>query len=238
MARVTDVFVSGTLENIVLYRRMGKSCARIKRDHIHQTAATKIRSFNFGIASRTGKALRHGLHAVIPFPTDRSMQSRFSGAIARWLRLSDIDELPPCNAANYISAFQFTTGAAFNERFKVPVSVKQPQSNLITVGIDAFVPAIKIAAPANTVSVNCIISVAGCLLKSGTATDSVTHSILIPYNDIEIPAQVLEFHIPILAASLTVTAARLEYNVIQNNVLNKTGNTAFMPAGILNAMYC
>src|SRR5665213_654241 len=161
MARMTDVFVSGTLENIVLYRRMGKSCARIKRDHIHQTAATKIRSFNFGVAAMAGKALRHGLHAVIPFPTDRSMQSRFSGAIARWLRLSNVDELPPCNAVGYISAFQFTTGATFNERFNVTVSVNRLQSNLITVCIDAFVPALKIAAPAGTVSVNCIISVSG-----------------------------------------------------------------------------
>ena len=217
---------------------MGKSCARIKRDHIHQTAPTKIRSFNFGVASSAGKALRYGLHAVIPFPTNRSMQSRFSGAIARWLSLSNVDELPPCNAASYISTFQFTTGATFNERFKVPVFVNQPQSNLITVGIDAFVPTLKIAAPANTVSVNCIISVAGCVLKSGTATGSVTHSITIPYNHAEIPAQIFEFHIPVPAGSLTVTAARLEYNVIQNNVVSRITNPAFIPAGILNAMYC
>ena len=52
MARVTDVFMSGTMGNIVLYRRMGKNCARLKREGIQQTIATKIRSENFGIASR------------------------------------------------------------------------------------------------------------------------------------------------------------------------------------------
>jgi hypothetical protein len=124
MARVTDVFMSGTVGNLVLYRRMDKNCARLKRDGIQQTAATKIRSANFGIASTAASHLRRGLYAVIPHPTDRSMQSRFSGAIAKWLRLQDVDTLPPCDAAPCISGFQFTNGDAFSERFRVPITVR------------------------------------------------------------------------------------------------------------------
>ena len=110
MARVTDVFVAGTMGNIVLYRRMDKNCARMKREGIQQTAATKMRSENFGIASRASSPLRKGLYPVIPFPTDRSMQSRFSGAIAKWLRLSNVNDLLPCDVAPYITGFQFTSG--------------------------------------------------------------------------------------------------------------------------------
>ena len=55
MATVTDVFVKGTVENIVFYHRMGKSCARIKRSHIKQTEATKMRGINFGVAARAGR---------------------------------------------------------------------------------------------------------------------------------------------------------------------------------------
>ena len=51
MARVTDVFVEGSVENIVSYRRMGKSCARIKRSHIKQAEAIKMRGTNFGVVT-------------------------------------------------------------------------------------------------------------------------------------------------------------------------------------------
>ena len=80
MATVTDVFVSGSVGNLIFYRRMGKSCARIKRVNLKQTDATRMRGINFGVASRTGKALRSGLTAAIPVPTDRNMQNRFSGS--------------------------------------------------------------------------------------------------------------------------------------------------------------
>jgi hypothetical protein len=51
MARVTDVFVKGSVENIIFYRRMGKSCARIKRSHIKQTEAVKMRGTIFGVVT-------------------------------------------------------------------------------------------------------------------------------------------------------------------------------------------
>ena len=65
MARVTDVFVNGSVGNIIFYRRMDKNCSRIKRTRIQQTAATKTRGANFGVASRACKALRSGLTATI-----------------------------------------------------------------------------------------------------------------------------------------------------------------------------
>jgi hypothetical protein len=237
MAIVNDVFATGTVGNLVLYRRMGKNCSRTKRSHIHQTEATKIRGLNFGIASRAGRGLRRGLTAVMPLPTDRSMQSRFSGAIAKWLGLSGVESLPPCEPVPYLSAFQFTTGATFSERFRVPVTVSQPQDGVLTVGIDAFIPALRIAAPAGTVSVTLVVSVAGCLLTTGWATGSETHTLPIPYNDTEIPAQSLAFHVPTTAESLTVTAARLIYHEVKNGRPMSMENPAFMPAGIINARY-
>ena len=237
MARVMDFFVSGTVDNLVLYRRMGKSCSRIKRSHIKQTDATKIRGVNFGIAARAGKALRAGLHDLIPFPTDRSMQSRFSGAIAKWLGTASVEALPPCDAAMYISNFQFTPGYTFKERFKVPVSVSQQQDNTLTVSIDAFVPTLRIAAPAGTFSVTLVLSVAGCLLQNGVATGSKTHSIAFPFNDIEVPAQVLAFSVPTPVGSLTVTGARLLYHGVGGDAAGSINNPAFMPAGVINGRY-
>jgi hypothetical protein len=54
MAKVTDVFLNGTIGNVVFYRRMGTQCARSRPLNVKQSAATKIRSANFGIAARAG----------------------------------------------------------------------------------------------------------------------------------------------------------------------------------------
>jgi hypothetical protein len=75
------------------------------------------------------------------------MQCRFSDAIAKWLGQSAIDDLPACDGVPYLSNFQFTTGYTLKEQFRIPVTISQPQEGLITVSIDAFVPALRIAAP-------------------------------------------------------------------------------------------
>lgn len=59
MARIDDVFITDTF-NFVLFRRMGKPCVHIKREHIKQTTATKKRGINFGIEAKAGKGLRNG----------------------------------------------------------------------------------------------------------------------------------------------------------------------------------
>jgi hypothetical protein len=238
MARVTDVFLNGSVGNVIFYRRMDKNCARIKRTRIQQTDATKIRGINFGIASRACKVLRSGLTAAIPFPKDRGMQIRFCGAIARWLGQSNADNLPPDDAVPYISTFQFSTSYSFSERFKVPVTITQSDDQLIIVNIASFIPGMQISAPADTGSVTLILSVAGCLIKNGEATGSETHTMLIPYNDSIIPAQEFKFLVPMPEGSLTVTAARLIYNAVENHGLMRTENPAFMLAGVIDGRYC
>jgi hypothetical protein len=148
-----------------------------------------------------------------------------------------VDTLPPDDAAPFISGFQFTNGATFKERFKVPVTIGQPEDNLITVSVNAFVPAVDVAAPAGTLFIDLVIGVAGCMLKTGMATRTGTQGIQLPYNSDEIPAQVLKFHVPIRKGSLTVTAAWLQYYIMKNNHITRVENPAFMPAGVINARF-
>ncbi len=237
MARITDVFVSGTLGNLVLYRRMDTNCVRMKRESIQQTPATKIRSLNFGIASKAAASLRRGLTAVIPNPLDRKMQSRFSGAIAKWLGLSNVHELSAGEVTSCISNFGFSDGYTFNERFKVPVTVSYAENSTIVVNIDAFVPVLSVTAPAGTVILELVISVAGCTLATGMPTGSSTQRIQVPYNQNEIAAQALQFKIPAGHGSFTLTAAWLQYYVMKNNGISRTENPAFIPAGVINARY-
>ena len=237
MAIVTDVFVKGTLGNTVFYYRMEKRCSRIKRSSIKQTEATQVRGINFGIAARAGKGLRNGLEKFMPSPTDRSMQSRLSGAIAKWLGLQNANELPPYGDAPYIGNFNFTKSAGFTERFRVPFTVSQPESNRITVAINAFTPVQNIQAPAGTALVKLTITVAGCILISGEPNGHATHTLNIPYNDVEVPAQLMEFDIPIVPGSLTVTAAKLQYYTVNSGNSEEIKNQAWMPVSMMNARY-
>jgi hypothetical protein len=237
MAIVTDLFVKGTLENLVFYYRMGRRCSRLKRESIQQTEATQIRGINFGIAARAGKGLRNGLEKFMPSPTDRSMQSRLSGAIAKWLGQQNASDLPTYEDAPYIGNSQFTKSTGFTERFRVPFTVSQPQSDRITVSINAFIPVQNIMAPAGTVSVKVTITVAGCILISGTPNGHTTHTLTIPYNDVEVPAQLMEFDIPVLPGSLTVTTAKLQYYTSNSGNSIEIKDPAWMPANVVNARY-
>jgi len=237
MAKVTDVFLNGTIGNVVFYRRMGTQCARSRPLHVKQSAATKIRSGNFGIAARAGKTLRSGLMSSMPNATDRTMQNRFSGAISKWLGTSGIDELPPTDAVPYISTLEFTKEQPVSQRFKVPFSVNVPQENVVTVSIDPFIPSEQIVAPGGTKLVTLVISVSGCLLKTGEPTGSQTHTIDIPYNNTTVAAQVLEFHVNTPSQTLVITAAQLIYKRFEYNTWVQINKEAFVPAGVIDARY-
>jgi hypothetical protein len=56
------------------------------------------------------------------------MQSRFSGAIAKWLGTSGIDELPAIDTVPYISGLEFTKEQPVRQRFKVPLTISVSQS--------------------------------------------------------------------------------------------------------------
>jgi hypothetical protein len=83
MAKVADVFLNGTIGNVVFYRRMGTNCSRSGALHVKQSEAMKKRSANFVIATRAGSVSRSALLPSMSNATDKSMQSRFSGAIAK-----------------------------------------------------------------------------------------------------------------------------------------------------------
>jgi len=237
MAKVTDVILNGSMGNVVFYRRKGTNCARARPSHVTQSTATKIRSMNFGIAARAGKALRAGLTPCMPLATDRSMQSRFSGAIAKWMGTSAIEELPLTDAVPFVSDLQFTKGQPVCDRFNVPLTISLPEENLVTIIIDPFVPAKEISAPAGTALVTLVIAVAGCGLKTGESSGSESYTIDIPYNDTPVDAQLLEFHVDTPRQSLVVAAARLIYKRFEYNTWVEMKKEAFVPAGVIYAAY-
>ena len=94
-----------------------------------------------------------------------------------------------------------------------------------------------ILAPAGTVSVKCHIATAGYGLKNGSMTGGFSTSLNFNYNDEPVPEQILSLPTPTLSGSLIVTGVSLEYYLKKNGHLQKSMNKAFMPGGIVKAMY-
>lgn len=74
MALQSATFLSGKIDKVVFYKRSGTYIARAIAAEVKQSAATKQRSKNFGIAASAGKTLRSLLLPVLPFPKDKRMQ--------------------------------------------------------------------------------------------------------------------------------------------------------------------
>ena len=214
-----------------------KYYARTIPARVKQTKATKKRANEFGKASRTGKSLRQQLFPVIPFPSDNKMQTRLVSTVFEWLRSDWYDPEKPCDEVPHVSAFQFTEGSTINERWRVPLRVTISKQGVPELKIPAFVPVKSISAPANTVFVKCNIAAAGCNVEKGITTGSFYTSLDFNYDGTEVPEQMITLTLPAPQGSLIVTAMSLTYYFTKNGQLQKTTNTAFMPAGVIGAMY-
>lgn len=232
-----EYFAGNAVPNSSSFSGIEKSFHRLKKVDKNRSTPTQMRGLNFGIAAKSGSGLRRGLTEMLPNPADRNMQGRFQGAIAKWLGAFALSELVACDQVPFIDTFQFVKDQEFKDRFKVPIAVTQPQENLITVSIDAFIPQSAIISPAGTVSVELVLSVAGCMLHGGTPMGNKTIRIAIPYNKLTQRAQVIKFPIHTPAGSLTVTAARLIYHSKEDTLVTNINDAAFIAAGILNARY-
>ena len=223
MALQLKTFVSGRINNVVFFERAGTYMARSLPDRVRLSAATKVCNGNFGTASTCGKNLREMLQPLLPFPRDRIMQVKFSGAIAQWLSSGNTALLPPTNAVPFVEVFQFNRDTSIAERWKLRLIVKQPDAHLIAVQIPAFVPTQCIAAPAHTKMIECTITTAGCLLKDGAPTGSHTVTIAIAYSNTPVEAQVITLPVPAPAGTLLVTAVCVAVPDGGREVLQQTG---------------
>lgn len=231
-----NVQLTGRVNNLICYKVGDKYYIRTAPVKVKQTKATKKRAGEFGKASSIGKCLRQQLLPAIPFAADNKMQTRLVSALFQWLR-SDYDPVQPCGDVPFVNNFQFTEGYAITERWMVALEVANTEPGLLELKIPAFVPVKSISAPTGTVSLKCNIAVAGCDVVNGVATGGISTSILYDYNEAEVTEQIVSLPVPTSAGSLVVTAISLEYNSIKNGHLEKTKNKAFMPSGMVSAMY-
>ena len=234
MAIQAAAYLKGKMGNIVFYRRSGNYIARSLPDRVHQSPATRQRSINFGIAASAGKTLRQLLAASIADTRDKKMQSRFSGAISQWLGTADLATLQPSDSIPYVLNFSFNNGVGVAERFKVPISITQPSANMLRIHIPAFIPALSIAAPVHTSSVEFSITVASCRLKDATAQGNISEKLIIPYTDELYNEQTLLLPVNTVPGSVVITAGLLHF-ILNNGQTDQ--RPSFISSSVMDARY-
>lgn len=237
MAKETNTS-SGKIGPVVTYQLYGKTVIRSKPCKYKRTESTKKRSANFGVAARASKTLRPMLSHVIPFPKDIFMQCRFVGAISKWLKTTALHDLVPQTKLPSITGFQFNNETSLNERLKIELELTKTGTNELRLHIPSFIPTLSFAAPAHTINVECRISAAGCMLSNGNATGNFETTIIIPFSAIPVPAQDIIITIPTPAGSILLTAMALLFHAKKKGVIAINDKAPFMPAGVINAMYC
>jgi hypothetical protein len=237
MGKQKDQKYVGRVENTIYYELNGGFYTRSVPAKVRQTKATKLRSKNFAVAAGANRVLRSLLQAAIAFPKDKKMQNRFGGAIMKWLQLQSLKQLEPATRLPYIQGFQFNEATTLHERWKVSLAVNKQITGILQLQIPAFIPKEKIAAPAWTKYIDCTIVAASCTLKNSLTNGNSIHAFSIPFNDTKMPAQNIQLPVAMPAGSLVVVAVSLTYFVSKKGKQVPTENSAFMPSGVVAAIY-
>jgi hypothetical protein len=236
MASQKQLQITGKIGNVIFYKRGDNYYARSVPAKVKQTKATKKSATLFGKASAAGKCLRQQLLPCLPFPRDLTMQVRLVSAISAWLRSAN-DPPQPGDPVPFISNFQFTEGYSIKERWSVALQVTKPEEGKLQLTIPAFVPARSLSAPAGTLTVKCNIAATACNVEKGAIAGGFSTSLHFDFNDKEVPEQIVSMPLATSPKNLVVTAVSLEYFSVKSGYPQKIVKKAFMPAGVVSAMY-
>ena len=233
MPQVKNLRVSGRIGPVIFYYVGDKFYARAAPGKIKQAPKTKIRSTNFGIASRAGKALRDGLADVLPNTKDRQMQSRFSGAIAKWLGLQSVKTLTASEQIPGLYLFMFGGRLAFEEKFHAPFTVSTNSEEAIEIHVPAFIPVKVMNGPRDTVSVDCTFAVASCDLATGRPLGNKLVRWNIPYNTDTVPAQTFTLPCAHPPGSLAVITGGLGFNVLKRGIPVMSEDPSYISCSVI-----
>ncbi|CAN5326711.1 hypothetical protein BH11BAC5_BH11BAC5_12510 [soil metagenome] len=235
MAVQLATFLSGKMGPVVFYKRGGTYIARSVPDKVNQSVATKKWSRNFGIAAVAGKILRQQLGTGIPYPKDKRMQSRFAGAISKWLGTGEVAGLAPQTGLPYISGFSFNDATSIATAWKEAITVTKENEGLVQLHIPSFLPTAAIVAPANTTDVELSIVAASCDLLHSNIQGSSHKTIQVPYVNNPVAAQIIPMALPATNGCLLVLVAAINFIAANGE---KNTRVDYIPCNVIDARYC
>jgi len=236
MAKIKFIYASGRIGKLVGVERYGKWYLRSLPVEVKQTAASRKRSTNFGIAAEAGKFLRRQLANSIPYPRNKGMQSRFGGAIVKWIGNNNVGSLPAQQSLPFISGFSFNDKSNSARKWLAALAVTMVDEQALQIQVPAFIPVTAFKAPRGTAAIDCSLVVAYCnLLKPVAATSTVACRLEFPYNDVPVAAQAIPLSLPVVKGCLLVTVACIRFRDAAGQLMDAA---AYLPAVVVDARFC
>jgi hypothetical protein len=235
---IADIGLSGTIGNVIYYKRGNKICMRSMPQKFKQTKATKARATEFGRASKLAASIRKQLVAVIPVNSDLKMQSRLVSAVFSWVSSLGGSPYRQTKMFQSIQNFEFSNQKrTMLERWNPRLQVNYPSDGPILLKIPSFIPNESIKAPTGTVAITCKLSVAICDAGRGAPLGRHNTVLEINYDNLPVAEQTITVNLPTPKESLIVIGMSLEYHIARNGYTTVNTLKTYMPSGIVYAMY-
>ena len=237
MAKITKIFISGKIANLISYERNGTPCVRTMPEEVKQTKATIRSAQNFGKAVRIAKFMRWGLESVIPPIKGRYVEYRMNDAVAQWLTSvkpgknnteSDLSELCPLG---------FNKGIALSSVIKCPLEADWTPNGIVTLQLPAIIPNKNIKAPSHTRQLHWAITITGSMINKPESVGSYTASFDMDYNDTPLPAQSIALPFRLRHGSINVIGLSVQYSAIRKGKKKRIMDDGWLPAGIISALH-
>ena len=237
MAKITKVFISGKIANLIAYERNGTECVRTMPEEVLQTEATKRSAKNFGKAVTLAKFLRWEMSSVFSKTKGRVAEYQLSNGVSAWLASGAAGNNAVQNNPPELAGLQFSKEIEMEARLKFSFAVDWAQPGKVLLQLPAINPTLHIKAPANTQVVHLTVAMAGSIVARPESTESATVSISIDYTNATRPVQAIELPFEVKPGSINVIAVAVQYSKAVQRHTKFINDPVWNPAGIETALY-
>jgi len=238
MAKPTQIFLSGKIDNLIFYDFKGKPCVRKAPIKVRQSKATKASAKLFGLATSMSAALRQGLATILPAKATHKNMYLLNTALLNWLKEKRSKTTGPSNSLSALHGLSFNRDSSIYSYLNRSITVDWSKKDRTVVRIPALTPAKDIAAPVRTQSVIWKIAAASCAVSNPSAAEEKAFAELVMnYDNDPVAVQSIELPFSIGRGDLAVVVISLQYRVAKNGGTSLVTNSKWMPVDLIDAAY-
>lgn len=224
--------ISGSIANTTFYESEGAELLRSKpgRGRVRQASTSKVCASRFGRASSMTHPLLNALVLELNFKIKKTNRGRVVGAVSNWL--TSLNESAVSALSSFHAPLELNELISLEKTMKISLETALSEDNFISVSVGAFVPETAIKAPRLTTRVELkfvLVTQAKTLYRKELAKYPV--SIEVPYNDKEVPAQIISFPVNLMKNTNFLVGLTITFSGFG---LRGTGKECkWLPAGVL-----
>ncbi|WP_343307867.1 hypothetical protein AAHN97_12020 [Chitinophaga niabensis] len=229
------ITLTGSLGEIVGYKRKGKLCFRRKAKHVRRSEATKESATDFGAASKAGKLIRQGVRQGLNIRTDHQLVNRLNKELLKVLYASSEQRGFRGFKREEIAAL---AGFSFNKETRLDRLLNfRPKVVQSKEGLRIALPALTardIRHAKNTTHIEIKVIAVGVNFNGGDYQDAVTDKVMIDFRE---PAAAKELILPFKAGEEeTIVVLQITAYHEWNGSMYKLDNLKYFAADIIDVI--